>query len=133
MQMLSGRYRTKKLCRFWSSNKEGICLNCPELKQQEDITHILLVCPALNDARSHVIDIWNESSSESPVLLKLVLDLRTKSPEEIVQFLLDCASVPSVIEVVQDHGTIILEKLFYLTRLWTYSVHRQRLKLLERF
>ena len=107
--------------------------NCPELNLQEDVTHILLVCPALTDARSHVTAIWNKSSSENPVILKLLQALRTRSPDEIVQFLLDCASVPSVIEAVQEHGTIILEKLFYLTRLFTYSVHRQRLKLLGRF
>ena len=132
IQMLSGRYRTEKLCRFWSINKEGICQNCPELKQQEDITHILLVCPALDHARTHVTSIWNESSSESPVCQKLIQDIFTKSPEEISRFLLDCSSSSSVIEAVQDHGSIILEKLFYLTRLWTYSVHRQRLKLLGR-
>ena len=107
--------------------------NCPELNLQEDVAHILLVCPALTDARSHVTAIWNKSSSKSPVLLKLLQAQNTKSPDKIVRFLLDCASVPIVIEAVQEHGTNILEKLFYLTRLWTYSVHRQRLKLLGRF
>jgi hypothetical protein len=45
-KMLSGRYRTERLMRFWSKNKEGLCLlpSCSELHLQEDLEHILVHC-----------------------------------------------------------------------------------------
>ena len=44
----TGRYRTEKLCRFWSSNVNGFCLqkSCIDLEIVEDLTHVLIHCPA---------------------------------------------------------------------------------------
>jgi len=41
---LSGRYRTKRLCRFWSSNSNGYCLlnSWLNLKYFDDWNHVLL-------------------------------------------------------------------------------------------
>ena len=50
---LSGRYRTERLCRFWSSNSNGYCLldSCLNLKYFDDYSHILLHCSGLIDER----------------------------------------------------------------------------------
>ena len=44
-KMLSGRYRTEKLSRFWFKNKGGYCLlpSCSGFKVEEDLEHILAI------------------------------------------------------------------------------------------
>ena len=44
-KMISGRYRTEMMCRFWSQNRNGVCLfgTCKEVC--EDLEHMLVVCP----------------------------------------------------------------------------------------
>ena len=49
------------------------------------------------------------------------------------QFLLDCSALPEVIAAVQQHGNVILEHLFNITRIWVYALHRDRLKILGRW
>ena len=48
-KMLSGRYRTERLSRFWSKNKEGFCLlpSCHGNMVHEDLEHILIYIVAL--------------------------------------------------------------------------------------
>ena len=130
--MLSGRYRTEKLCRFWSQNMYGACRLCsnPAALIQEDLQHILLFCPALNEARQHVTSIWNESLSQKQIVLTIVTEVWQTSADEICQLLLDCSTLPTVVRAVQEHGSQILQDLFYLTRLWAYSMHRRRQQLL---
>ena len=131
--MLSGRYRPERLCRYWSLNKTGacqLCVNCDGSVVQEDICHILLSCPALNEARHHVLSIWTNILSNKPVAGAIVTDVWEGTAEDVCQFLLDCSPVPSVIRATQDHGFDIQKDLFYLTRLWTYSLHRLRQQLL---
>ena len=50
----------------------------------------------------------------------LVLEAISNTKEYLVQFTLDCSTLPSVILAVQEHGSSILEELFYLTRTWTW-------------
>ena len=54
---LSGRYRTERLCRHWSSNKGGHCLlpACAEHKILEDEEHILLHCASLSNTREWLV------------------------------------------------------------------------------
>ena len=49
------------------------------------------------------------------------------------QFLLDCSIIPAIILLRQSHGVEILSELFYLTRTWCYSLHRERLRQLGRW
>ena len=53
-RMISGRYRTDSLCRFWSDNRQGYCLaeTCDQLVG--DLEHMLLHCPALHQARQNL-------------------------------------------------------------------------------
>ena len=56
-----------------------------------------------------------------------------QTEEAQVQFLLDCSTIPAVISSTQVHGPNILERLFYLTRNWCYTIHRSRMTELELF
>jgi hypothetical protein len=49
------------------------------------------------------------------------------------QFLLDCSVLPEVIAAVQKQGEDILSHLFAITRIWVYTLHRDRLKILGRW
>ena len=55
---LSGRYRTERLCRHWSSNKEGYCLltQCINYNHVEDLQHIFLHCVSLSEARCRLVN-----------------------------------------------------------------------------
>ena len=47
-----------------------------------------------------------------------------------VKFLLDSVSFPEIINLTQTIGQEILDVVMYLTRMWVFSVHKQKLKLL---
>ena len=52
-RMVSGRYRTEQLCRFWSENRNVFCLapSCIGQEQEEDLFHLLASCPSWHEAR----------------------------------------------------------------------------------
>ena len=133
---LTGRYRSERLCRFWSGNREGICLldPCNAEKLSEDIEHIVLQCPALTEVRRRLIRFTKDYVSDKPVL-KLICDayLKTDDTPTCMQFLLDCSTLPLVIAAVQEHGAIVHFHLFKITRCWCRSLHHARLRLLGRY
>ena len=132
---LTGRYRTEKLSRYWSSNRNGFCLqhSCSSLGIIEDRTHILLHCQALNETRSRLSLFTTRLLQDLP-LLGPIIDAYLYSDDDAVrmQFLLDCSVQPMVIAAKQLFGSIVLERLFKLTRTWCFSLHKSRLKLLGR-
>ena len=135
-RMLSGRYRTERLCRFWSSNPNGSCLlpSCSDANMSDDIRHILIECPSLSPARGRLISFCEKLADDHPILRKLIFQfLYTSSTPFQTQFLLDCSSLACVIELQQSYGFYVLDRLFYLSRTWCYSIHRDRLRLLERW
>ena len=126
--MLSGKYRIERLCRFFSSNKEGICLLHPLDKVHETISHIIEFCPGLNNTRQQVLKYWDEQSKEQPIIRQIL-----NSIDNFTAFVLDCSTQPVVIRATQDFGQVILKILFKLTRTMAYSLHRDRLKQLDRW
>ena len=50
-RMISGRYRTDMLCRFWSSNRLGHCEAETCVGIEGDLEHLLITCPALHPTR----------------------------------------------------------------------------------
>ena len=134
-RMLSGRYRTEKLRRHWSSNSEGFCLlpSCSE--QTDDLPHILLACPSLQEARDRVRLLWTDHLTDKPHIDHVVkmYTITQCDPDNHTQFLLDASVLPEVISCTQDHGQSVLDTLFYLTRTFCYSIHTCRLKLLGIF
>ena len=133
---LSGKYLTERHCRFWSGNKDGFCLlqSCSNLNLFEDVEHIILHCSGLNEVRRRLFQFTSTYSSDKPVL-RPILDtyLYANSPDLRMQFILDCSVLPLVIRGFQEHGKIIHQQLFKITRTWCRSLHVHRLKQLGRF
>ena len=66
---------------------------------------------------------------QSPISQHIVtIILFSGSTNKLVQFLLDCSVLPEVIKSVQIHGDHILGDLFYLSRNWCFSLHKQRME-----
>ena len=135
--MLSGRYYTEALCSHWSNNKTGVCLLSPLdcIDTVEDIKHILQICPALSSYRRNLA-LFTEAFSqkiENVAISTLLTNLCDTDNHSFVDFLLDCSSLPEVIVSVQQHGQVVLQHLFRVTRTWVYVLHRERLKILGRW
>ena len=133
---LTGRYRSERLCRFWSSNREGYCLlsTCNSKELYEDIEHILLRCRGLTDERRRLQLFTTNYVSDKPVLRKIVdAYLYSDDEDDRMQFMLDCSVLPMVIAAYQEHGQIIHKQLFKISRTWCRSLHVARMKALGRF
>ena len=131
-RFLSGRYRSADLTRHWSPhNREGYCALPTCFKQSETIEHILVHCESYSDCRRRLCSLW--LSTQNKVILKLIIDALTSDTEYLVQFLLDCSVLPNVIRATQIHGAEIMHSLFYLTRSWCFSIHKQRMRALGRW
>lgn len=134
-KMLSGRYVTDKLARHWRENSSGIC-SIPGCTGQDigSLEHMLLFCPALSQARDRAIQLCHRVSSESDDLRIILFNfLNGQTTDIVMQFLLDCSAFPEVIKLRQNGSIQILEKLFYITRTWCYSIHRSRMTKLGLF
>ena len=132
-QMLSGRYRTELLCSNWSKNTSGHCLLSSTCKVAEDITHILKCCKSLSSTREKLISFTASYCDDNPAIKDLVQLYCTPANPKFCQFLLDCSTLPEVISSVQKNGSNVLKHLFNITRIWCYSIHRERLKILGRW
>ena len=130
-RFLSGRYRTENLAKHWSRNKEGYCLSPTCQNQIETVQHILIECPAYLECKKRLYSLW--LSSKNPVVYHLILAALSTEKEYLLQFLLDCSVLPEVITATQSYGEGIFSELFYLTRTWCFSVHRERMKMLGRW
>ena len=133
---LTGRYRCERLCRFWSTNKNGVCLLEPCRSQElfEDIHHIILQCSGLTDVRRRLEVFTSEYTADKPVLREIVKTYLGSDNDELrMQFIIDCSVLPLVISSYQLHGPIIHQQLFKITRTWCRSLHVARLKALGRY
>ena len=130
-QEQSVRYRSESLARHWSQNQSGHCLSETCKGEIEDTKHILLHCRSYNESKKHLYTLW--LNKRSPAVYELVLEAFSSTDDYLLQFLLDCSCLPQVILAVQKHGVTILEELFYLTRTWCFTIHRQRMRMLGRW
>ena len=131
-RLLSGRYRSANIAKHWTNyNREGYCLSPSCHDKVETIEHILVQCHSYNECKRRLLSLW--LSTANRVVLKLVLEALSSDTEYFVQFLLDCSVLPKVVDAVQIHGRTILHELFYLTRSWCFSIHRQRMRFLGRW
>ena len=134
-RFLSGRYRTEKLCRFWSTNSAGICLldACKAKKVSDDLEHILFSCDGLAETRKRLLTFTTDYIYDKPEIQPIVAKYLSESKFEFCQFLVDCSVQSLVISSYQLYGKPIHDHLFYITRTWCYSLHRERLRQLGRF
>ena len=132
-KMVSGRYRTEMLCRFWTANKGGYCMLDTCHQVSGDLEHMLVVCPALVHVRNRLHSLWFLKTVDCPPLNRVILRILASEPVTQVKFLLDAASSPEIIYLTQTLGQEILDRVMYLTRTWAYAIHRQKLILLDRW
>ena len=129
--MLSGRYRCGALTRHWDKT-DGSCLLSVVCKGViEDIPHILKSCPALAVTRINLLDFTKRYLTDLPDQMKFHLEsLFHPDHSNFCQLLLDCSPIPSLISLTQHLGPSILGHIFYLSRIWVFALHRERLKML---
>ena len=129
-RMLSGRYRTDLLACHWTTNRSGVCLLplCTG-SYLGSIEHLLLYCPALQETRNKMMKLMYDVASESPYLYHIISWVLSHPDRKSVmtQFLLDCSSLPIVVNMCQLYGSEMKQRLFYITRNWCYSIHRSRM------
>ena len=73
---------------------------------------------AYDSVRINLVQLWR--SSGDTIINSLVCNAFTRGDEYLLQFILGCSVLPSVIRTVQMYSTKNLEKLFYLTRTWCF-------------
>ena len=130
---LSGRSRTEKLCSYFSKENSPFCQLHPETETVGDLLHHLVLCPVLDPQREELFEFWNKLSAPSPVCAKILLDAKTTKPEDFLQFLLDCSSVPLVVRAANEHGSHIYELLFKATRTFCYTLYRAKRQKLDQW
>lgn len=99
-KMLSGRFRTEKFKSHHTDNKKGICLICTE-NEVETLEHLLLFCSSLDSTRHTLINNFNYCI---PSVKKFVIDIIAGKTKLSMQLLLDCSSIPEVIQLIQVQG-----------------------------
>jgi hypothetical protein len=122
-RMVSGRYRTEMMCRFWSSNRGGHCLADTCQTVPGDLEHLLIVCPALQDIRHRLHNLWLLKCANCPPLQNLLMRILGSNPELQVKFILDSTSFPELIRLRQAFGQEIEHRVLYLTRTWAFAIH----------
>ena len=128
-RMISGRYLTDQLQRHWTRNHAGNCLlpTCtpPSVGSLE---HLLLFCPALRCTRAKLFKLCNKVSLESDELSRIInLVLYSGDQQTLMQFIIDCSTMPEVIKSAQTYGNHIRDRLMYIGRTWCYNIHRERM------
>ena len=130
LQFLCSQYRSAKLTRHWSpSNPLGICTSppCWQSSVVESNEHILLHCPAYHATRlSTVLLVTKLNNQVSRTLVSSIL--LSSSQQTMMQLLLDCTALPEVVLAAQEWGQDIYSDLFYFSRTWCFSIHRERQK-----
>ena len=130
-KMLSGRYRTSMLKRFWTKNKMGTCELDPECSQTcETISHILICCPALSQKRQSLFQDW--ITRTDGVINCILSGVLNRTQEQKTQFILDPLTDPVVIRFTQEYGEYITQKMCCFTRTFCHSIHKERMKILNK-
>ena len=132
-RMLSGRYRSDHLARHWTSNKMGYCQlpQCIGKNTPGTLEHILVSCPSLSECRQKMSALWTTLCQVNPTCAFILSQVVTTNSEGLLtQFLLDCSTLPCVVEAVNLSGTDLLFPLFHLTRTWCFTIHRTRMNML---
>ena len=128
-RMISGRYRTDALTRYWSDNKGGYCRAPTCYQTLGTIEHLLINCPALDTVRERLYTMWLEKTVMYPALHSTIRDVLESDENTKVQFIMEPLIFPQVAASAQMHGTRFIEQLAYLTRTFAFYMHREYLNL----
>ena len=132
-KMISGRYRSEEMCKYWSNNRNGYCLADTCSQVVGNLEHILVLCPALEAVRSRLRNMWLSKTIQLPALHCLLRRVLSAPPASQVQFILDPWTSEEIVQLWEVYGQPLLEHVFYLCRTFAYYIHRQKLILLGRW
>ena len=122
-RMLSGRYRTDRLMRHWStSNPDGLCRLPGCEGQLGTLPHILLHCPALAAARADCISHWSAFLVPRPWLFPVVSHHTLSGDDLHIKFLMDPSTLPMVISSTHENSKV-LKSCFYLTKTCNFTMY----------
>jgi hypothetical protein len=131
-RMLSGRYRTCWLRRHWSGDQSGNCKVPGCVDEPGTLRHLATgECPGLANGLIRAVALWTSFLRDNPLLFPVVQQYSLGDPDQFLGFLVDPTTKPPVIALTQKYGTIISEKLCYMTRTWLFYMHKERLKSLQ--
>ena len=125
-RMASGRFRSEYLTRHWSRNRQGYCLSETCEMTVGDLEHLLLHCPALAVVRERMWRMFFDHSVQFPALFHFLLRLERSMPEVKMQFFIDPAAFPELLEILALCGQAALEHTHYLTRTYAHYLYRQK-------
>ena len=129
-RMVSGRYRTCWLRRHWSGDASGHC-RVPGCTPGTPGTLLHLAtgqCAGLRAAVVAATTHWSSFLPSYPHLLPLLQEMSRAEPEVFLAFLLDPATQAPVLALAQVQGREVVDQLYFLTRSWLYTLHRERFR-----
>ena len=132
VRMSSGRYRTCWLRRHWSGDASGQC-RVPGCISGTPGTLLHLAtgqCRGLAAATADACSYWASFSAQRPHLIPILKQYAECESDAFLAFLLDPASQPPVLALMQEQGKDILKEVCHLTRTWLYQLHRARFRAL---
>ena len=117
-RMLSGRNRTCWFRQHWSGEPTGCCKVLGCTNQPGTLQHLATgECPRLHSSLVKAVTLWKIFLLKNLILFPVIK--------------VDPTTQPPVLALTQTHGTIISEKLCYMTRTWLFYMHKETLKLLQ--
>ena len=128
-KMVSGRFRTDMLCRYWSNNRSGCCKSPTCIDTPGTLEHILASCPALATVRERLYQMWLDRSVMFPTLHCTIRDVLSSPPETIVQFVLEPLAFQLILADIRTHGNQFIHQLSYMTRTFAFYMQREYKKL----
>ena len=129
-RILSGRYQSCWLRRHWDGGN-GACrlLDCGHIPG--DVPHIFSgSCPALSLVTEEAAKKLAIAVAPFPPIASLLTEVTARDTQGFTQFLLNPSTDPAAIQLHQAHGSWVWDKLFYLSRTWLFTLHRERYRLL---
>ena len=129
-RMLSGRFRTETLCKYWSSNKMGFC-RAPTCRETSGtLEHLLVTCPALDSTRERLYNMWLQKSVMFPSLHSTIREILDCDESTKTQFILEPLAFPQIANDFLNHGQRFIEQLSYLTRTFAFYIDREYRKII---
>ena len=130
-KLLSGRYRTDSLLSHFEESANPQCALC-KCQVTGSIEHLLVLCDNLVQCREKQFEFLEKCPKSSHLSKKIINDTYKKSTNDFVQLLVDCTTMPIIIQAKKMDANIVNEILKF-ARTWCFNVHINRMKLLGRW